>query len=89
MQLHKVIGRKIVPWEDDKGVQRVSVQLHVINESPSGDFEGSEVEIVKCNPDVVPNSTSVKIGEDIFIQRNEKGRATDIVPLKELKGLIG
>lgn len=89
MQIHKVIGRKIVPWEDDKGVQRISVQLHLINDSPSGDFEGSEVEIVKCNPDVVPNSRTVKLNEDVFIQRNEKGRAVDIVPLKELKGLIG
>lgn len=89
MQLHKVIGRKIVPWKDDEGMQHVSIQLHCINESPAGDFEGSEVEIVKCNPETVPLSRTIKIGEEIFIQRNDKGRATDIVPLDDLRGLIG
>ena len=88
MVLHKLVGRKIVPWTDDKGVDHVSVQLHVINESPAGDFEGSEVEVVKCNPETIPLSQTVKLNTEIFIQRNDKGRATDIVALDDLKGLF-
>lgn len=87
MVIYRLVGRKIVPWTDDKGVGHVSVQLHVINDSPAG-MEGSEVEIVKCNPETIPLSETVKLDTEIFIQRNDKGRATDIVALDDLKGLF-
>lgn len=86
MVIHKVVGRKVVSWTDDDGKDHISVQLHCINESPSADFEGSEVEVVKCNPEVLPICRTIKIGEEIFIQRTDKGRTSDLVPLNELLG---
>lgn len=84
MTKYTLVGKKIVPWTDDNGGEHVSVQLHMENPICTADgFTGTEVYIVKVNPEKVPNVLNYEIGTCILVEFNDKGRVSDVCSLAE------